>query len=210
MSTTENITERRVEGEARRVAGCCAHVPSTRLAQPLITRAKAQPSAWTFSIKPIRHLVHRYVGDGRAWVDPFAGKHSPAEITNDLNTERQTTYHMEAVDFCKMLEGEYAGVIFDPPYSYRQVSDHYAENGLKASALDTSYQFYNRVMNAICDKVRLGGLAISCGWNSNGFGRRRGFEIIEILIVAHGQHRNDTIVVVERKVRHQERLRLYE
>ena len=42
---------------------------------------------------------------------------------------------------------------------------------------------------------------ITCGWNSNGFGKNRGFEIIEILLVAHGQHRNDTIVTVERKVK---------
>jgi hypothetical protein len=176
--------------------------------QPLIRRAKAQPNAWTFTIKPIRHLVHRYVGSGKGWVDPFAGETSPAEWTNDLNPERKARYHMDALDFCKMLKGEYEGVIFDPPYSYRQVSEHYAENGRKATALDTSSNFYMRVMNAICDKVRLGGLAISCGWNTNGFGGKRGFRIVEILIVAHGSHHNDTLVTVEQKVRHQERLSL--
>lgn len=54
-------------------------------------------------------------------------------------------------------------------------------------------------MNAICDKIVPGGLAISCGWNSNGFGRNRGFELVRVLLVAHGQHHNDTIVIVERK-----------
>ena len=37
------------------------------------------------------------------------------------------------------------------------------------------------------------------GWNSNGVGKVRGFEIIEILLIAHGGSHNDTIVTVERK-----------
>jgi hypothetical protein len=31
-------------------------------------------------------------------------------------------------------------------------------------------------------------------------GKNRGFEIVEILIVAHGGHHNDTLVTVERKL----------
>lgn len=45
------------------------------------------------------------------------------------------------------------------------------------------------------------GYAISCGWNTNGFGKKNGFEIIEILLVAHGGAHNDTIVTVEKKVK---------
>ncbi len=48
--------------------------------------------------------------------------------------------------------------------------------------------------------IKVGGYAISFGWNSSGFGKKRGFEIIEILLVAHGGRHNDTIVTVERKV----------
>jgi len=39
-----------------------------------------------------------------------------------------------------------------------------------------------------------------CGWDSNGFGKNRGFELIELLLVCHGGRHNDTIVTVERKV----------
>ena len=137
----------------------------------IFSHAQAQPNAWTFTIKPIKLLIERYVGDGLGWVDPFAGENSPAEYTNDLNPKRPTRYHLEAVDFCEMLKGQYKGIIFDPPYSYRQISEHYAENGLKATALDTSINFFARVMNAICNKIALGGIAISCGWNTNGFGK---------------------------------------
>ena len=49
--------------------------------------------------------------------------------------------------------------------------------------------------------VSVGGICITCGWNSGGVGKKYGFEIDEILLVAHGGWHNDTIVTVERKVR---------
>jgi hypothetical protein len=166
---------------------------------PVLVRAKAPPNAWTFTIKPIKALLARYVGDGRGWADPFAGRNSPAQWTNDQNPAMPTMTHLEADEFCRRLEAPLKGVLFDPPYSYRQIKEHYLALGRKATALDTSNRFYNRVKNAICDKVIPGGIAISCGWNSNGFGPNRGFAIVEVLLVAHGQHHYDTIVVVERK-----------
>jgi len=156
------------------------------------------PNKWTFTIKPIAKLLERY-RVGKGWVDPYAGLHSPAEITNDLNPEMPTNYHLDAKEFVEKLTGTYDGVLFDPPYSYRQVTEHYAKAGIKATQLDTSCNFYSRVKNRICDKIKVGGLTISFGWCSNGFGKNRGFEIIEILLVAHGAVHNDTIVTVEQK-----------
>lgn len=166
------------------------------------SRAWAMPSAWTFTIKPINELVMRYVGDGTGWIDPFAGDNSPAEITNDWHPDRKADFHMDAEKFCIAIKslGPFNGILLDPPYSYRQVSEHYKEIGKKAKAIDTSANFYNRVMNAICDSVKPGGHAITCGWNTNGFGKNRGFEIIEILVVPHGGHHNDTLVTVEKKL----------
>lgn len=165
----------------------------------IITRAVAGPNRWTFKIKPIKELMDRYVGDGIDWIDPFAGMNSPAQWTNDFNEEMPTQYHMLADDFCSTLRGSFNGVIFDPPYSYRQITECYKEHGLKATQLDTSNNFYNRVMNKVCDKIVPGGYALSFGWNSNAFGKNRGFEVVEILLVAHSQHHNDTICTVEIK-----------
>ena len=174
-----------------------------------ITRAVAQANAATFKIKPIAELVGRYVPvDGAGWVDPFAGDNSPAEFTNDHNSEKKARWHMEAEAFCKMMVMmshdtgvKFKGSLVDPPYSYRQITEHYqVTEGRKAHSIETTSNFYNKVMNAICDSIEDGGYAISCGWNSNGFGKNRGFEIVEILIVAHGSHHNDTIVTVEQKV----------
>jgi hypothetical protein len=164
-----------------------------------ISRAVAPPSRWTFTIPPIAALVKRYVGGGEGWADPFAGMYSPAEFTNDMDPATSATYHVEAEVFCRILPGPFVGVLFDPPYSKRQISEHYRACGKRATSLDTSDRFYNRVKNAVCDKIGPGGHVLSFGWNSHGFGVRRGFVLEEILLVCHGQGHNDTICTVERK-----------
>lgn len=167
----------------------------------LFTRVWAMPNHQTFLIPCIHNLLNRYISNGETWVDPFAGANSPANITNDHNPVMPTKYHMEALEFVTQLKGKsYDGVLFDPPYSFRQISEHYKHVGMKATAWHTSMAFYEKVKSAVCDKIKKDGYAISFGWNSNGFGRARGFEIVEILMVAHGGSKNDTIVVVERKI----------
>ena len=167
----------------------------------LFTRMWAMPSHETFLIPPIASLLARYVGDGKRWADPFAGNNSKAQFTNDLNPEMDAHQHIEAVKFAKLFKkGQLDGVLFDPPYSFRQVSEHYKIMGKKATARDTSMAFYEKVKSAICDKIRPGGYAISFGWNSAGFGITRGFRQVEILLVPHGGTKHDTIVVVEKKI----------
>ncbi len=166
-----------------------------------IQRAVANANKWTFTITPIKNLILKYVKDGTNWVDPFAGFYSPAKrkFTNDINPDSPSKYHMEAAAFCEMLQGEFEGIIFDPPYSPRQIKECYQNLGLESAYKNNSW--YNNVKNAICDKIKPGGYAISCGWNSHGFGQNRGFEIIEILMVCHpGGEAYDTIVTIERKV----------
>lgn len=166
----------------------------------IISRKWAMPNKWTFQIKPIKELLGRYVGDGKGWIDPFAGENSPAEFTNDINPQRKAEYHMDALDFCNMFDKHFKGIVFDPPYSCRQVSECYKNVGMKATQIDTSARFYTRIKEAICNKIEPGGYAISFGWNSNGFGNVRGFKKLEILLVAHGGSHNDTIIVVEQRI----------
>ena len=158
------------------------------------------PSAHTFTIKPIRELLDRYVLIHVGWADLFSGFNSPAYYTNDLNQEAPTLYHMDAKDFSAMLPELLDGIILDPPYSNRQVSEHYRAAGMKATSLDTGAAFMSGIRDSIATKIKKGGHVISCGWNSNGMGKGRGFEIIEILLVAHGGSKNDTIVTVEKKL----------
>jgi len=162
-------------------------------------RVWQMPNKFTFQIKPIKELLDSYVGNGKGWIDPFAGESSPAEITNDINPARKAKYHFHAVEFCKQLNGNlYNGVLFDPPYSLRQVKECYDSIGIDMSFED-SKMFPTNVKDLIASKIKPNGVAICCGWDSIGFGKNRGFELIELLLVCHGGRHHDTIVTVERK-----------
>ena len=164
-----------------------------------MTRTWAMPSKDTFTIKPIKELLQRYnVGVG--WIDPFAGNYSPAEITNDLNPDTRAKCHLDARVFLEREVKQYSGGLFDPPYSLRQIIECYKGFGLDIDKKWATTKFYTDIKNLLAKLIEPGGLAISFGWNSIGLGKKREFEIIEILLISHGRLHNDTIVTVERKV----------
>lgn len=160
------------------------------------------PNKWTFQIKPIAGLLARYVGDGKGWIDPFAGMYSPAEIANDLNINMPTEFHLDALEFLNQLNGEHpVGAIFDPPYSITQARDCYEGIGMdKLKIKPTSMKYWSEVKNKIGELIQIDGLVICCGWSSMGLGKSRGFKMLEILLVPHGGSKNDTIITVERKI----------
>ena len=159
------------------------------------------PNKWTFQIKPIADLLSRYIGDGKGWIDPFAGMSSLAELTNDINPDMPAKFHLDALEFLEQLTGQYKGILFDPPYSYHQMKECYAAIGAGRITARHATNFYGDLRAVICDKIIPGGIAISFGWNSIGMGKTHGFEIIEILLICHGRAHNDTIVTVDRKIR---------
>lgn len=161
-------------------------------------RVWSMPNKWTFKIEPIRQILIKYVGNGIGWIDPFAGENSPAEITNDLNPSRPTKFHLHAEDFAKQLNGKFNGCLFDPPYSLRQTKECYDDFGYKMSQKDSNY-FPGNIKKLIAPKIKVNGYVICFGWSSGGFGLNLGFELIEVLLVPHGGHHNDTIVTVEIK-----------
>jgi hypothetical protein len=116
---------------------------------------------------------------------------------------------MDAVEWAEMLlkKGVVppAGadvVLFDPPYSPRQISECYKHVGRKVSQVDTqNARIYKRVRDAFDPLVKSGGVVLSFGWISAGMGKGRGYEQREIMLVAHGSAHNDTICVAEQKVR---------
>jgi len=169
----------------------------------IITRTWAMPNKWTFQIKPIRELLSRY-NVGERWFDPFAGMYSPAEFTNDHNLDCNAKYHLDALEFVKQLKGQYDGCLFDPPYSIHEVKRHYDNIGLKYDWKTDPTAGFVGVRDISAKKIKKGGRVIYFGWNSNAFGKKRGFEIEEILLVAHGGNRNDTIITVEQALQGKE------
>lgn len=133
-------------------------------------------------------------------VDPFANTSKIATITNDLNTEYDTDYHMDALDFLKMFDDNSIDtVLYDPPYSPRQVSECYKALNQTVNMQTTQASYWSNQKKEIARIVKPDGICITCAWNSGGIGAKYGFEIQEILLVAHGGWHNDTIVTVERK-----------
>lgn len=167
-----------------------------------MSRAWAMPSPHTFSIPPITNLLKNWLNGKSIILDPFSGRSTVGTHRNDLNPDLCES-GVDAEEFCQrfLKSGVKAdAVLFDPPYSPRQISECYKSIGLPVGTKDTQNSaLYKRVRDVLDLCLRVGGVAISCGWNSGGFGKVRGYTIEEILLVAHGGAHNDTIVVVERK-----------
>lgn len=152
-------------------------------------------------MKPVKELVERYVVESKVIIDPFANNCKYGTITNDLNTEFETDYHMDALEFLKIIDTESADlVLYDPPYSPRQVSESYKGYGIKVTQELTQSSWRARHLDEIQRILKPNGICICCGWNSNGVGLKRNFQIIEVLIVPHGGSKNDTIITVDKKM----------
>ena len=164
-----------------------------------IERVWAMPNKNTFDIKPINDLINDELTDG-LWIDPFANKNKLATVTNDLNEEYDTDYHLDALDFMKLFDNDSVdGVLYDPPYSPRQVSECYNNVGYNVTWDTTKASFWGNHKREISRIVKKGGKVITFGWNSGGIGYKYGFEIERILLVPHGGWHNDTICTVEIK-----------
>jgi hypothetical protein len=167
-----------------------------------INRIWSMPKKNTFSIKPIFELISKYNNSDLLSIDPFANSSKMAKITNDLDINYNTTYNMDALEFLKIFETMSVDlVLFDPPYSPRQVSECYKRMDLTVNMQTTQSSFWGNLKSEIARIIRPGGICITCGWNSGGIGKSYAFEIIEILLVPHGGWHNDTIITVEEKLK---------
>ena len=162
------------------------------------------PDADTFSVPPIAGFVQKYLLRSKVSVDPFARNKRWTTHTNDLIPDTRAEHHMDAEAFLLMLaqRGVKADlVIFDPPYSPRQIAECYKAVGLEVGMRETQNALlYQRVRNAIMPVLAPGAVVLSFGWNTVGMGKKHGFETLEILLCCHGGAHNDTICMAERRV----------
>jgi len=159
------------------------------------------PNSNTFDIRCIHKLIMKHREGLENVVGPFANKNRIANITNDLDPAHACNFSMDATDFLKMLnENSVDMVLYDPPYSSRQISECYKKMDMAVNMQTTQGSYWSKQKEQIGRIVKPGGICITFGWNSGGVGKKYGFEIIEILMVAHGGWHNDTICTVERKL----------
>lgn len=168
-----------------------------------ITRYVSPPNKNTFSVKPIGEFVKKYLAKATISIDPFARDAELATYTNDLNPNTKAQYHLDAQTFLEELVKQKVCadlVIFDPPYSPRQIKEAYEGVGRKVTMQDTqNCVLYSRVRNVIPQLLTPNGICLSFGWNSNGLGKKHNFEIIEIVLVSHSAAHNDTICIAEQR-----------
>ena len=166
-------------------------------------RVWAMPSADTFSVRPIGDFVRRYLSGAKCSVDPFSRNNRWATHTNDLNPKTEAEHHMDAEDFLRMLaeKGVKCDVaIFDPPYSPRQISECYKEAGITVGMKETqNAAMYSRMKSALMPCLTPDAVVLSFGWNTNGMGKKHGFEALEVLICDHGGAHNATLCIAERQ-----------
>ena len=145
-----------------------------------IIRQWSMPNHKTFSIKPIKDFIDKNLG----WdfIDPFP-----------------YPYKQDAIKYLKTISSNTIyKLVFDPPYSQRQLKEMYENKGISFNhKMDNSY--WSNCKKEISRIIMPGGTVISFGWNTNGIGKKYGFEISKILIVPHGSQHNDTLVTLENK-----------
>jgi len=174
-----------------------------------IERVWAMPNKQTFTIKPIKEMLISEIKEGIV-AEPFAYVGTLKKlflssahvriIDNDINPEYETNYHMDAVVFLKRFDNNSVDmVVYDPPYSPRQVSECYKNFGKTVTQEDTRMDFWSRAKDEISRILKVDGKVICFGWNSMGVGKTRGFEMQRILLVPHGGSIHDTICTVEIK-----------
>lgn len=167
-----------------------------------MTRCWVMPNKNTFNIKPVKELLLKYINPKLLTIDPFANNSKLANITNDLDPSFDTDYHLDALEFLKLFKSNSVDcVLYDPPYSPRQVSESYKKLKHTVNKETTQSSYWSKQKNEIARILKNNGICISCGWNSNGIGKKRGFIIEELLVIAHGGNHNDTLVLVERKIK---------
>ena len=147
----------------------------------IIERYWAMPSHQTFTIKPFKELIEKELGS--EYIDPFP-----------------YPFKQDAIEYLKTIEDNSKNyLVFDPPYSQRQLREMYDNNGLSLdNPMNNSY--WANCRKEISRIIKKNGKVISFGWNSNGIGKKYGFEITKVVLVAHGSQHNDTIATVEMKI----------
>jgi hypothetical protein len=111
----------------------------------------------------------------------------------------------DAFELLKSLPDSSIGIfLIDPPYSKKQAQDlyrnHGKEYGVSMVSWESPKQYWSEFRKEVARVLEPGGKCITLSWNSQGIGKKLGFEITRILQVAHGGGRNDTIVTVDRKM----------
>jgi len=151
----------------------------SKTSPPQFEHVFAMPNKRTFQIKPIARLLKEEANG--IILDPFP-----------------YPYNQDALEILRKLADNYCDtLLFDPPYSQRQLKECYENQGLAYHDDMGNSGYWTKLQREASRVVKPGGKVIKFGWNS---GRIfKGWKIMRIMLVCHGHHHNDTICTVQRK-----------
>jgi len=136
------------------------------------------PNSKTFSVRPVRALIEKCIsklGGDAVILDPYTNQNKLGTVTNDLDPQFDTDYHLEATEFLDMFDRQSVDmVLYDPPYSPRQLSECYKKLGKSVTTQDTQAAYWSKQKARIGEIVKKGGYVISFGWNSGRMGKKTG------------------------------------
>lgn len=118
-------------------------------------------------------------------------------LRNDIDHQTKAEIHLDVFDFLKAIpEDSLDAVIIDPPFSFNQAAKHYKNSAGKCLGVG----WIPAVRREAGKKLKKGGLMFCLGWDANGAGNRKEFILEEVIICAHGQARNATIMTIDKKI----------
>jgi hypothetical protein len=160
----------------------------------IFDRVFSMPNKNTFEMIPARDFIYGYLGRSNRTYDPFCGSSKIAVFRNDLalTGKDSTDWLMSLPCCCAEL------VLFDPPYSPRQLKECYSSIG--ASLHDTKSSVWKIWKSEIARITEPNGVVLSFGNNSMGIGKSNGFKMERIRLIPHGGNHYDTICTAERKI----------
>ena len=181
---------------------------------PDMTFRRTNITSCPFDNPHIRSIIDRFIRElhhtlqGKvSMVDPFARESFTTNleycITNDLNITMPTDYHLEFKDFSRVMREKgftFDLMLFDPPYSLRQLKDQYDGIG-KDLELWQTQNMWREGKDVFAKLIKPGGYVISFGWTTSGFGRKRGFVKREVHVLEQvaREDRYALLVTVEQK-----------
>lgn len=171
-----------------------------RICQPL--------SPYTFQAPKIKAWVEEHLDSDDLILNLFAGKtrltKCRREVRVDLDPEMKPEFVMDALDFIRwwkekctvpkcgcLFFPKFNKIILDPPYSYRKSMELYKGNRNSR---------FKQILDILPDILAEDGQVITFGYHSSVMSKKRGFKIVELLLMSHGGAIHDTIATVEERI----------
>jgi tRNA G10 N-methylase Trm11 len=125
----------------------------------------------------------------------FAGttKLNVDEFRVDIDTTTNPDYCGDAHKFVEDCEtARFDTIILDPPYNLRKAREKYGGRFIG---------LFTKTKNILPRILKTGGIVITLGYDTVGMSQSRGFEKFAICVICHNGDHNDTLCVVERKIK---------